>query len=427
MEIVPTNFSVVTGPNGSGKSNLVEALAFLGEVYQFGFEFAVGRYGGIDAIAYRDKRRTTIGVEFKVSASLSASEVYERSYFPRSRRETLEQYANRRFTIDHAFTLKPAGAAASAEYGLHNENLTLSVERADGTFAQLLTVVGNNDASPDDGGAARVVVHDYAEDLDIGPLSELALGSFVRRIGNTWDESRDLGSVIELARLAPVVRHFAQSMGLIRAYRLNPSACRKPAVLTPNAALESDGSNLPAAASRMMKRQPEAWNQVLSSMRQILPDLTEIDTSPSPEYGISLRFQEQERGRPWSAHEVSDGTIQALALFIAAFDPRAPIVLVEEPENAVHPWVLRRFLEVCKSLTEKQTILTTHSPVLLSLVRPEDVFLMWRSAGRSALKPLTRVAPDAHRLYYEEGFDVFSLYDSGMIGEAIPGAGSERG
>ena len=55
----PGHFSVVTGPNGSGKTNLVDSVAFLSEVYRYGVDYAVGRAGGIDSIAYRSKRRTT--------------------------------------------------------------------------------------------------------------------------------------------------------------------------------------------------------------------------------------------------------------------------------------------------------------------------------------------------------------------------------
>lgn len=421
VEVVPTDFSVITGPNGSGKSNLVEALAFLGEIYQYGFEFAVGRSGGIDAIAYREKRRTTIGVEFSVKASLDVSEVY-RPYGPRRRGDDLEGVEGAQFSIEHSFVLKPAGAAKSAEYVLRNEKLSVKVDGPKGGSVTLLEVKGLDHTSGDDYRGVDVTVLDNADDAGLARLIEIGLGSFVRRFGTNVDDSAQVESVIEVARLAPAVRQFTQRMALIRAYRLNPSACRGSAVLTPNAALESDGSNLPAAASRMMKRQPAAWAKVLASMRQILPDLTSIDTAASSEYGLSLRFQERDRGRPWTAHEVSDGTIQALALYIAAFDPRAPIVLVEEPENAVHPWVLRQFLEVCRESERKQTILTTHSPVLLALLKPEDVFLMWRTKGRSRLKPLTQVAPEAERLYYKEGFDVFALYDSGLIGETIPGS-----
>lgn len=152
-----------------------------------------------------------------------------------------------------------------------------------------------------------------------------------------------------------------------------------------------------------------------------MPDLDHIDTAPSPEHGLVLRFHESGRGRPWTAREVSDGFIQSLALLMVLYDRRPPLLLIEEPENAVHPWVLRRFLEHCRSASDRQIVITTHSPVLLSSARPDEVVLMWRTKGRSELKPFNKALRESEKLYAEKGFDVFELYDSGLITETIPG------
>ena len=66
-------------------------------------------------------------------------------------------------------------------------------------------------------------------------------------------------------------------------------------------------------------------------------------------------------------------------------DPRGRLVIVEEPENAVHPWILRQFVDACRSAKDKQTILTTHSPALISYVRPDEIVVVWRSKGRTCM------------------------------------------
>src|ERR1051325_1195561 len=75
VDVPLAQFSILTGPNGSGKSNFTSALDFLGETYLYGLEYAVGRFGGIDSIAYRRTRRTTAPVQFTVHAHLSASDL----------------------------------------------------------------------------------------------------------------------------------------------------------------------------------------------------------------------------------------------------------------------------------------------------------------------------------------------------------------
>jgi predicted ATPase len=409
VELSLEPFSVVTGPNGSGKTNFVDAIAFLGEVYQFGFEYAVGRAGGIDAISFRDKRRTTIGVEFAIKAELKVGELRQ-AINPRLR-ELWTQLKDVDLSIEHSFVLKPATIQSGLDYVVGSERLKLSME-IESEWTELLLI------NQKIGEESVPVVHEQALSDD---SMRLVLGNALRNIGS-WEGTTELGaSVIQYIRISPVIREFARHMSTVRAYRLNPGATRQPAVLTPNATLDNDGGNLPAVVARISRQQPIVWKRVLAGMRQLLPELEDIKTEPSAEHGLILLFSERGRGRPWSAYEVSDGTIQALALLLLLFDPRVPLVLVEEPENAVHPWILRRFLEACRSLKNKQIILTTHSPVLLKLVRPEEVFLMWRSSGRSKIRPLMKVLPDVQRLYYDEGFDIFEVYDSGMIAEVIPG------
>ena len=48
-----------------------------------------------------------------------------------------------------------------------------------------------------------------------------------------------------------------------------------------------------------------------------------------------------------------------------AFMHDAPLVLIEEPENHMHPDMQRRLLQVLKRDTSKQYVFASHSNVLL--------------------------------------------------------------
>jgi predicted ATPase len=414
------DFSILTGPNGSGKTNIVDAIAFLGEVYSFGVEYAVGRAGGIDAIAFRDKRRTTIGVTFEVKASFIIGEARMLALTLRRVQGNpgYEELRNQQFSITHKFTLKPASEQNATDYAVSTETLALSV-LTEGVETTLFIA-----RSADDGESAPDI-ESVELPVDMSDRSRRAAEFLRNNLDRVSTDSLMAvapgASILEWLRILPAVREFQTRMSYIRAYRLNPAGCREPGVLTPNATLDSNGGNLPAVVARLSRSEPEVWSKVLAGMRQLLPDLEKVDAVPSAEHGLVLRFYETGRGRPWSAVEVSDGTIQTLAMLIALHDPRPPIVVVEEPENTVHPWVLRRFVEEARALRGKQVVLTTHSPVLLRLVRPEDVYLLWRAAGRTKVQRLLKLLPDARRLYYDEGFDVFELYDSGLIPEGVPG------
>ena len=209
----------------------------------------------------------------------------------------------------------------------------------------------------------------------------------------------------------PVVREFERRLAAIHLYRLTPLECRKPGAPTPNPDLELHGENLPSLVAFMQRHSPEAWDQTLTAMRLIVPGLSDIRTGFTHDRRLTLQFVEDGVGRPWTAEEISDGTIQSLALFAAVFDPRNPVSFIEEPENAVHPWIVRGFVDVCRQVTYKQILVTTHSPALIGYLSPDEVVVLWRKEGRSELAPMTELDPEAVRLWSEGEVSTFDLVD----------------
>jgi AAA15 family ATPase/GTPase len=74
--------------------------------------------------------------------------------------------------------------------------------------------------------------------------------------------------------------------------------------------------------------------------------------------------------------EYSDGTLVVAAILEALFskNDRGPILCLEELENCLHPSAIEKLLRFLQDHSEDWPVLiTTHSPYLLSGVRPEDV------------------------------------------------------
>jgi predicted ATP-dependent endonuclease of OLD family len=51
-------------------------------------------------------------------------------------------------------------------------------------------------------------------------------------------------------------------------------------------------------------------------------------------------------------------------------------VTVEEPENGIHPKAIETVLESLANLPSSQTWVTTHSPVVVAVTRPEHLLCM---------------------------------------------------
>jgi predicted ATPase len=95
-------------------------------------------------------------------------------------------------------------------------------------------------------------------------------------------------------------------------------------------------------------------------------------------------------------------------------------VVIEEPENSVHPWIVRAIVDTCREAEQKQIVLTTHSPALLSYLLPEEVTVVWRTRGQSKVAPLTELDPMAAELWRTGQADVFGILDGGYIRETVP-------
>jgi len=96
--------------------------------------------------------------------------------------------------------------------------------------------------------------------------------------------------------------------------------------------------------------------------------------------GKGLYFQLSKGGQLVPASQASDGTLLVLAYLAILYLPQPPrVLLVEEPENGVHPKRLRDVLGVLKELVHEQShtqvVLTTHSPYVVDLFSPEEVTL----------------------------------------------------
>jgi len=76
---------------------------------------------------------------------------------------------------------------------------------------------------------------------------------------------------------------------------------------------------------------------------------------------------------------VSDGTLRLLALTILPHVPRpGGIYLIEEPENSLHPHNIETVMQSLQSVYKGQVLVATHSPLVLSQTRPEDILVFSR-------------------------------------------------
>jgi energy-coupling factor transporter ATP-binding protein EcfA2 len=134
-------------------------------------------------------------------------------------------------------------------------------------------------------------------------------------------------------------------------------------------------------------------------LREMRPhEVDDIATPTGVEREPKVVFYES--GREFPASVLSAGTLRFAALAAAFFQPSMPQVLtIEEVENGIHGSRLRLLLELLRTqaaAAKTQVLATTHSPLLLAWLKPEEyetTFLCKRDeeTGESRILPLTQV------------------------------------
>ncbi|MBI3215921.1 MAG: AAA family ATPase [Mycobacterium sp.] len=398
--------TVVTGPNGAGKTNLAEALTFLSEALHYGLDIAVARAGGFANIAHHGPSGDAAEVGFRFLASLNLSEVV------RSRRilRSGENEEDTSLTLTYDVKICQDGNDDPSNFRIGYEYFELA--DYDGTIVT---------AKRDEGGAVkfrrsrRIKSRRTALYNALYPLSE---DDFIQ-----FAKARADGTTLIVQAVAMTNNLFsllALELGQLRVFQLSPQLCRQPGISTPQALLSRHGENLPAVVDNLKRTTPVIWNRIMSGMRTVLPKLEHIETSPTQDRRLSLSFRFSDSERTWNANEMSDGTMQTLALLVALFDVRCPLLIVEEPENALHPWILRQFLDLCREQKRKQILLTTHSPIVINYSAPENLCIMWNRNGESNISPVLELSPEVIDLWKSGEVTGFDIYDSGFILEYLP-------
>lgn len=147
-------------------------------------------------------------------------------------------------------------------------------------------------------------------------------------------------------------------------------------------------------------------------------------TGASSVYGS---FLEKGRRKPIRASGVSDGHLQMLCLLTALFaegEGRDAVLIFDEPEVSLHPWaisVLARAMKVAVASWNKQILLATHSPVLISQFEPGDILVAEANNGRTEFKRLCDIAEVKDLL---ETYATGALYMAEEIGKQSVTTGS---
>ena len=405
----PSPITALVGPNAAGKSNIGLAVNFLSEVYNLGLELAVSRNGGYENIAFRKLRRSKAPIEFEVVFEIDGGDRRLNTFLLR---QSLRKY---KIKFTHKFSFVAKGTGIKAAFNVHEEIFSAEA------------LPKESDEKNGHHNLVKLIRKDnkYKIEADENALRSgqpVLFKQGVRELSSITGEQELLTSRSTPTGILPLARDFAAILSQFRTYQISTTQSRDGGFPSPNPVLTSSGENLPALADWVKKKYPAEWETVMSAMKDILPNLKEISVEYLSNKALGLFFSEEGFGRPWRSDEVSDGTILSLAALLASVDPRSSLIFIDEPENSVHSWILRvlvnRFREVSK---QKNVILTSHSPVLINMLTPEEIWIVFRTNGETQLRRLIDFDQSISESWKSGNYQISELLDSGAVSQAVPG------
>ncbi|HEY8379875.1 MAG TPA: ATP-binding protein [Nannocystis sp.] len=181
--------------------------------------------------------------------------------------------------------------------------------------------------------------------------------------------------------------------------------------------LTATGDNLPAVLDRILSGPDRtAITRLEAALRDAIPTLRGIALPSHPDHAgtkvLEFVLDTATKGPPVTipcAH-ASDGAMLLVAYLALAFSDEPGLILIEEPENGLHPSRLHEIINLLRKISvgavgniPRQIILTTHSPLLLNYAKPEEVRIIRRDRERGTLVTPMDQVPDVHELLTEFG------------------------
>jgi predicted ATPase len=195
-----------------------------------------------------------------------------------------------------------------------------------------------------------------------------------------------------------------------RLCQFDASALRNPSGLVPQNELVSffdeRGLGLPGIYQEILGRGDETFGQIRESVRKFFPTVKRIAVVPVTRSEVSLEVELTDGARV-PASEMSAGLLYYLAF--AAIPHLAPVsaLLLEEPENGLHPARIAEVLRLLRYFAERtdtQVFMATHSPLVLNELSPDEISVV----TRPSLETGTVITPLRATPHFEQRSKVYA-------------------
>ena len=164
--------------------------------------------------------------------------------------------------------------------------------------------------------------------------------------------------------------------------RIDPYIALSPVPFNFPHGIKVDGFGLP----KLLLDPPKPVQDFLSELNM------GVKVDVSPEGNFVMYMVERVGNREVILHpsSIPSGVVKMLAIMTVIYKLRPSLLVIDEVENSLHLNFLERLTDIFE-YSEVQVIVTTHSPLVIDLVKAEDVIVAEKENGRSVMKRFDNV------------------------------------
>ncbi len=397
-------FHILVGPNASGKTTFLDVVGFLRDVISEGLDAALSnRTTNPEELLFRrEGQLLELAIEAHIPDRLR--EQTEKPDLNKARYEVAIGFDETQRQFEYKaekFLLKKSNGINSLQRTLFPmspsapNSLLTSIRRHDNKIV-VNKVPGGND---------NFYSETYGQSGK-GWTPSFKLGPQKSALGNLPADEKSF----------PVAMWFREYLNSgVQRFILNSFEIKRPCPPIRVKGFSPDGSNLPWVVARLRQENPGRFNDWIAHLKTAFADLLDITTNERPEDKHCYLVYEYEGGLKVPSWLVSDGTLRLTALTLPAYlVDLEGIYLIEEPENGIHPRAVATAYDSLSSVYGAQVLLATHSPVVLSTARMNDVLCFARDGKGSTDIVLGSEHPKLQNWHGEANLG--TLLASGVLG-----------
>ncbi len=313
-------FNVLIGPNNSGKTNFLDCLSFLSEFTTGQMNVIQRIRGGYDHIIFGGNTKENIEIR-----TYFASEEGKFEYnitFEENRIISESLYVDKKIIANH-----------------NDTNVTLFTASGD-----------------------KIDKKNWANNI-----------SFFRLLEQ---------KKIELA-VSPKIIDVFNYFKSWRFYNIIPSLIRRKDDVKHEYDIGADGSKSALVLHTLLSQHLPIFMEVQKTLKSCIKEIDRL-LSPTTKNGETyIALKEKWFDNPFDYHQLSDGTLCLIAhLLIIYSPPKKGLITIEEPEDYIHPKLLKTILDIMRA-ADTQTIMITHSPFFIDNIKPEELIIATKKEGQT--------------------------------------------